>query len=450
MRRASLFVVAWVSLLPACVGQTHDLLSGNEAGAGGAQEPAAGCVDGAGCAGAPATATGTGGKSGSPGSGGSIGTGGRETPDRAGASGVAGDCDALELDACRDKDGCQPIVDVTGYYYGCTPEATCDDAETCASDGSEIALFPTTCLPKYFEEVPYERCERSCSGLARSECTETMGCMAIVSLDGRFWECREQGAGCDDALACALDPTTDEPIAFGNLCLPTGWETVEYGLCPETSPCTNLSAADCDTEEQCRPLEDIDGIYRGCGWADLGCREAETCATNGTFSVVFPTTCLPAGYTEHDSSACGGGCAELDERSCRASEDCEAVVSVDGVFRGCQEAGLGCDPVLTCAASPTFEVATFGGCIPASWSVVLTDDCDREAECAKLATAERCEAAGCDPILDGDGAYYYCQSPRGCGALMTPAYDAKGRCVTFTSTCLPPGWVSAISTGICD
>jgi len=178
-----------------------------------------------------------------------------------------------------------------------------------------------------------------------------------------------------------------------------------------------------------------------------------TCASNGFVTTMFPSTCLPDGYqAEPDYTACGQGCPEYDEAGCAADDACQAIRSTDGVFRGCDAADRSCPPVVTCGVSPSLEVAEFGGCLPYGWSPAQSSDCSLAARCAELTTAAACDAAGeCMPIRDVDTHFYFCMAGDvGCGQMLTTAYSSReNECVTFESTCLPPGWKDARGSSVC-
>lgn len=70
------------------------------------------------------------------------------------------------------------------------------------------------------------------------------------------------------------------------------------------SQCSGLAEADCRTSQQCVPITDLRGVYRGCGPSGGGCNEVETCASNGEITVLFPDSCIPKGYRERSSAAC--------------------------------------------------------------------------------------------------------------------------------------------------
>ena len=70
--------------------------------------------------------------------------------------------------------------------------------------------------------------------------------------------------------------------------------------------CGALSEIDCGASEECAPITDIGGVYRGCGSRGAGCKEVETCASNGEVMALFPDSCVPDGYKTRPPSACAG------------------------------------------------------------------------------------------------------------------------------------------------
>lgn len=78
--------------------------------------------------------------------------------------------------------------------------------------------------------------------------------------------------------------------------------------------CSALAEADCQAAPSCELLwawlpEDAcagvggERLFAGCHPADTGCGEAETCAAHGVSGelLVFPTTCLPDGWSPADT-----------------------------------------------------------------------------------------------------------------------------------------------------
>jgi hypothetical protein len=68
--------------------------------------------------------------------------------------------------------------------------------------------------------------------------------------------------------------------------------------------CSELTQDACDASEHCGPITDLHGVHRGCGPREVGCKEVETCASNGQVTVLFPDSCIPEGYKVRSPAAC--------------------------------------------------------------------------------------------------------------------------------------------------
>jgi hypothetical protein len=133
-----------------------------------------------------------------------------------------GQCSGLSREACRSAAQCRPIVDDQGKYHECIDDATdCGDDETCGSDGEQLAVFSTTCVPTGWRAIRYEECTAGCWLRNASECEQDERCVRIVDATSAFHECSVRYA-CTDAPVCASDGE-GHYVLFTTSCIPNGW-----------------------------------------------------------------------------------------------------------------------------------------------------------------------------------------------------------------------------------
>ncbi len=408
MTRLTSIALLTPALLFGCVDQTHDL-GGAEAGAGAvggdvavADDGSAGdSVDEGGRDGADSSAGGTSGASG--GMGGASGTptptggssvvpevtGGRSSvPDPTGGAagsdlGTAGsgpgiNCVDLDEDACRaaaDLCGEVIVLDV-GTFVECIPREGCMGSSVCASNGETTRNFADNCVPSAYHIVDSALCEADCAELGtREECEAANDCSAIVSTDGRFWECQSSEMGCPAAMTCASASADAPNYLFPSGCVPTGWESTHDTAKCEQEACEVLGEEECSESPVCAPVLDTEGVYRGCLSADLSCPPTITCAANDEYDVAEFGGCLPSGWHRLEVEDCSleAQCAAFTAAAeCEAAEGCSAIAPIDGsgsVFycgatRACPEAE-------TCAVSPDGVARLFPTeCLPPGWESV--------------------------------------------------------------------------------
>ena len=59
--------------------------------------------------------------------------------------------------------------------------------------------------------------------------------------------------------------------------------------------CETLGSDACTANPDCMPLKSLTQQFFGC-IKDPGCGQSESCTTNGTINVAFPTDCIPDGW----------------------------------------------------------------------------------------------------------------------------------------------------------
>ena len=251
--------------------------------------------------------------------------------------------------------------------------------------------------------------------------------------------------------------------------------------------CEGLGEADCAAAPSCIALTGtpIDTYcagesaptFGGCAGNDppLTCGGALTCGEDpatGT-KLVFPSTCLPKGWT-----ACEAVCEEppscegLHAEECAATDGCtpysgqliDDPCTPPGIdsptsFAACGPDPGGCDAVITCGTNPgTGTVMLFpSGCLPPGWEPCDTSGCSSPG-CEDLG-AEACAAdpacmallgAPYEDVCNDDYSTWMtvfagCMDQVGCGDAETCARDPEtGVQLVFPSTCTPAGW------GACD
>ena len=438
-------------------------------------------------------------------------------------------CSELHAAACVDSESCAPILGAPAaeicaedYASWMTVHAGCMDAgvgcgaaETCAQDpATGISLvFPSTCLPDGWTYVAWEDCcvAAPCEALDEAGCAAATDCVPVLGAppeevcadDYTHWMsvhsgCMSADLGCGDAETCGQDPATGETLVFPSTCLPGGWTTVAWEDCCVAPPCAELDEAACAAADGCSPLagapadevcaDDLSGsmsVHAGCMSSDLGCGGAETCAVQvatGT-KLVFPSTCLPAGWEALGEEACCEDapltCEELDEAMCANANGCVAVKGAPAagvcggdysewmsVHAGCMSVGMGCDDVETCAQHPATGARLVfpDSCIPAGWVELPQELCCSTSGCAGLSWADCSADPTCAPTM-GAPAFDYCAedfstwqsvyagcmvADQACGEAETCAADpVTGATLVFPTTCVPEGW-GAPEGGCCE
>ena len=352
------------------------------------------------------------------------------------------DCGALSPDACDAEATCQTITGAAQFAscaegpsdptLFCAPAAGCDGAETCGvgPDGSTMA-FPSSCLPIGWTPTDSAACcPDPCPGLAPDVCEGTAGCAVLAGApSGEICEgdydnwmsvpvgCQSTESECGDAETCAQGPDGTR-LVFASTCLPEGWSAVEWADCCAKEPCVDLPPELCEQANGCvvilgAPAAEIcAGDYTnwmseavGCMPVGDGCFEAETCgqAPNGAL-LVFPTSCLPKGWTPSEACCPGPTCATTPVDACDAADGCATILGAPAaevcggdysnwmsIPAGCMASMTGCDDAETCAQGPDGPPLVFpSSCIPAGWAAV-----DSAACCA---TEETCSEGTATPV----------------------------------------------------
>ena len=191
-----------------------------------------------------------------------------------------------------------------------------------------------------------------CSTLSQSECAEAPACKPLYgwlaaercttadppSVYGGCVTRADLPAGCDDEVPASEGVVADvagagaAPAGGGYVAFPAstdactpGWEHVVVEPCSPPS-CAGLDEATCGGTAGCEahfalPVDVYcnqgrAAVYGGCGPTQETCGAAETCAVQATTGdrLVFPTTCLPAGFTPCTEDPCAPlpVCAEGD------------------------------------------------------------------------------------------------------------------------------------------
>lgn len=203
-------------------------------------------------------------------------TGTADTGTADGGSTDAGGTDAGTVDA-----GGTPAA-----WTACTADSDCLPLELACCDhcnGGKLGAFHKSYLAE--AKAALAPSAGSCSG---AMCTE-MACGPAV-------------AWCEGGV-CAAGP---DP-GFGKSC-----GELDEAACKASKSCAPMTAwtpaASCNNEA-------ITPVYKGCMSNELGCGDAETCAADPTTGElwVFPSTCLPKGWTAKSWEACcptsGGTCS---------------------------------------------------------------------------------------------------------------------------------------------
>lgn len=262
-------------------------------------------------------------------------------------------CDDLNETQCSQAPGCDALMGalLTDYcvsgsvgkdavFTTCfdnDPPVTCGGAMTCAFDEStgKKYVFSSTCVPPGWEPCDLECLEPpECEELDEEACKQNSECMAYMGSPTRdvceapelvgwpnFYGCGPDPGACDTAIGCATDGTTS--AWFPTLCFPAGWKACDTTGC-SAFDCTDLNEAECVANKDCWPLRGAPpadvcagdfstwmSVFGGCDAFGIGCGDAETCGVDlaSGQALIFPSTCLPKGWTACDFDPC----AQTDE-----------------------------------------------------------------------------------------------------------------------------------------
>ena len=177
---------------------------------------------------------------------------------------------------------------------------------------------------------------------SESDCLAIAGCNPIDGLlidvekecagpNATFLACSEEADTCEDVETMGIDPETGDCYHFGSLCLPEGFEHIDYDhpSCPSSDLCDDSpnicleieTEAECVGTEGCMPIRgrktDIDNQCVAIEQTFLSCEQNQGCdgAMGGAFKpgtsdcYQFTSLCFPTGW--QDLSGYDEDCANL-------------------------------------------------------------------------------------------------------------------------------------------
>jgi hypothetical protein len=373
-----------------------------------------------------------------------------------------GDTCEVEGDTAPAADGCNTCV-CDQHRWSCTEIACpelCEEGDTRdAGDGCNTCVCDAEGNWACTEIACPELCEEGDTREAGDGCNT-----CVCDAEGN-WACTEQACACADLDVDACAGNDSCTTIDGIVAIDDG----RGGLCiPEALVATPLGCMDAG---------------RGCGDAETYAAPAE----DPTACVLFPSTCIPQGWSTCDEGPnfCRNEvtCEERSVDTCGEDANCGPVVGRP-LHRGgddalcvdrqseetpyaCALADRLCDDAITLAAPPEDPdncVVFSNGCYPAAWSTdscadLVYGECSDGIACSNLdvescAADERCVTIdGLALSDDGQGGLCYeagdepsaqgCMAADAlCGDFPTSArpVDDPNGCYSFLDTCIPSDW----------
>ncbi len=352
------------------------------------------------------------------------------------------DYDKCDVDTSCDSGNCIAFSECSSAICIDGEEAcelSCPDPSECVlAESYPEQLFCPDQVPAIADELPppgvycpdYDVCEDA-------PC-ETGSCMALDGCGKAI--CIETQEACE--LTC---PDPDECELLESYPMQLACDGAVAADPGSTGRCSVLPEDQCADAQDCAPVLDLDGVYRGCDFLDMSCDDVLTCAENDDGELtVFADSCLPSGWTEVPYEECesSADCAGLDEETCADTDGCGALQDISGTFFECVDGEQACGEAETCAAGPGGAVQFPTTCLPEGYDE-LNDytECEDQIECGFHRSEEDCAAAeGCFPVSARDAGFVGCLPEQGCGDAITCGISPSGIEDEFLDTCLPPGW----------
>lgn len=370
----------------------------------------------------------------------------KATPDPSWMSG----CENLNEAQCSLAPGCDALMGalledycVSGsvgkdaVFTACfdnDPPVSCGGAMTCAMDETtgKKYVFSSTCVPPGWEPCDLECVEPpDCEELPDEQtCLRTAGCIAYMGSSTRdvceppdiggwsqFYGCGPDPGACDTAIGCATSPDGNDSAWFPTLCFPPNWEACDTTECGNVD-CSVLNETQCVANDACWPLRGAPpadvcagdfstwmSVFGGCDRFGIGCGDAETCGVDlkSGQSLIFPSTCLPKGWTACDFDPC----AQTDE--CLAGAKAElGQLCVRGTFTAGNVEKLDVGQPIKIQTKPK-------GCYSSSCTEIHTATCSATLDTfATDVTALFCLENIPDPACTADcsgGGFANCETP---------------------------------------
>ena len=397
-------------------------------------------------------------------------------------------CNATEVTACIDDDGCCPagctsatdndcsgtcgdgVIDANET---CDPPGTCptncDDSNPCTVDtmtgsASNCNAVCTHTPISTCRAVPDGCCPASCNANNDSDCAATCGNGVVETGEACDGNCPTT---CDDGNVCTQDVTTGTPAECSRVCTNTTITVCTHGdgCCPPG--CNAINDNDCGSvcgNAITEPGEQCDGncppTCNDGNACTIDIRSGSSAQCNVTCSYANVTSCVsgdgccPSACNANNDSdcspTCGNGIVEGNETcdgDCPSADDCYAINPCKTLSGSASTCNAECTDIPGC------QLCTLGGQCPCAGTQI----CDRVC---RSGSGMDCHRA-CNP-------HAYCAAWHGVGSscdVMT------GRCFTSCSVlcashlvcsgtmCLTPascdqspdpdGWCAAMGGGTC-
>ena len=246
-------------------------------------------------------------------------------------------CSGLSQTDCAATKGCTVVLaqDACGtgapaIYAGCLePGRSCGGALTCGNKGAQYGIFPSTCLPSGWALVGFDTAN-CCPSTPKPEwftCDKDTDC-AVFEAEccdhcngGKLLAANKAHLGAAKAALAKPPSSCVDTMCTAMGCAP-GVGVCEAGKCAAKldpgwgKPCDSLGEAACVLSKQCVPMFAYDKAqvcdnaptltktFEGCMGGGVGCGDALTCASKAEKRVVFPSTCLPAGWKAEPYETC--------------------------------------------------------------------------------------------------------------------------------------------------
>ena len=252
--------------------------------------------------------------------------------------GGAGSCGGLSQLDCAATKGCTVALAQDGcgganapsFYAGCLePGLTCGGVATCGNKGTQYGIFPWTCLPSGWAAAGFDTAN-CCPSTPKPEwftCNNDTDCEVFEAEccdhcnGGKLLAANVTHIGAA-TISLAKPPSTCIATMCTAMGCAPGVGVCEAGKCAAKldpgwgKPCASLSETDCVLSQQCVPVFGYDKgqvcdnaaaltkTFEGCMAHGVSCDDALTCASKAGKLVVFPLTCLPAGWKAEPFETC--------------------------------------------------------------------------------------------------------------------------------------------------